>query len=214
MFLGCGSGLWSKSVITRTAGVWMVFFSEWCHLCLCFTASDDSVNCTKTQKKKRRKKKISAPQLHSFAMDITDRLASFSDCRVDKEILSSYAAAGFSYQADSGYIYCDMCGLTLAGLIKSATHGDPLSLHRIHTPHCEFLLTKGGFHQTIEHEGDGKMIEGLPACICFLCTIVTSKTSLLLNQTQYHLGFPMFLYYQGSHPLQCKRASKKIALDP
>ena len=142
------------------------FFVRWCHACLCIHTADDSAS-TEAHKKRRKKELPSQLQSSATAIDIKDRLASFSDCRTDKEILNSYATAGFSYKPDSGYIYCGLCGLTLTGLIKSATHGDPLSLHRIHKPYCKLLLTKDRFHRTIEqHEGHGK-IEDHSAWFCF-----------------------------------------------
>ena len=188
-------------------------------MCLCFTASDDSVYCTKTQRKKRRQKENPAPQLHSnSATDITDRLASFADCRVDKQILSSYAAAGFSYHFDSGYIYCDLCGLALAGLIDSSTHNDPLSLHLVHRPDCGFLLSNNGYHTTAEqNEGDGKIADH-PA-FCFLC-----RPTNVLPHAKYNY---MYIYSDSipfgishnpfrprSDPSQYKRVIKTIALDP
>ena len=96
-----------------------------------------------TSKKKKRKKKIS--QLGTPLLTHMDRLASFADCGSrDKIIVSSYAAAGFAYVADSGSIFRSVCGLTLSGFIRCdiGTYGDPLSLHQAYRPDCAFLTFK------------------------------------------------------------------------
>ena len=69
----------------------------------------------------------------------TDRLVSFSDCRSENIVATSYAAAGFSYAAQSVHIYCDVCSLTLSGFVTQAY--DPLSLHQTFVPSCNFLAT-------------------------------------------------------------------------
>ena len=69
----------------------------------------------------------------------TDRLASFSDCRSENIIATSYAAAGFSYAAQTGHIHCNVCGLTLSGFVTQAY--DPLSLHQTYVSSCKFLAT-------------------------------------------------------------------------
>ena len=58
----------------------------------------------------------------------TERLATFSDCRSDNIVATSYAAAGFSHAAETGYIRCDECGLTLH---RCDIHAyDAVSLHQ------------------------------------------------------------------------------------
>ena len=119
--------------------------------------SDDQMDQAESEdfgssKKKKRKKKIS--QLGTPLLTHMDRLASFADSSSrDKIIVSSYAAAGFAYAADSGYIYCSMCGLTLSGFISSVTYGDPFSMHQTHRPDCAFLSTKEGYQDTAEGQG-------------------------------------------------------------
>ena len=66
-----------------------------------------------------------------------DRLATFIDCRSSYITAISYAAAGFSYAAETGYIRCDQCGLTLRGC--DAQKYDPLSLHQTFSPHCHHI---------------------------------------------------------------------------
>ena len=74
----------------------------------------------------------------------TDRLASFADCRSDNIIATSYAAAGFSYAAQSGYIRCDECGLTLH---RCDIHAyGAVSLHKTYAPSCKFLATTDSTH--------------------------------------------------------------------
>ena len=69
----------------------------------------------------------------------TERLATFSASRSENIIVTSYAAAGFSYAAESGYISCDGCGLTLQGCDIHAY--DAVSLHKTYAPTCKFLAT-------------------------------------------------------------------------
>ena len=121
--------------------------------------SDDQMDQAESEdfgssKKKKRKKKIS--QLGTPLLTHMDRLASFADCGSrDKIIVSSYAAAGFAYAADSGYIYCSMCGLTLSGFIRCdiGTYGDPLSLHQAYRPDCAFLTFKDSRQDITEGHG-------------------------------------------------------------
>mgnify|MGYP001801782086 FL=1 len=86
-------------------------------------------------------------------MKYTDRLASYLDCRADKVIATSYAAAGFSYAAESGYIYCDQCDLTLRGW--DAHKYDALSLHRTFARSCKFLskVASDGLATNNRHSG-------------------------------------------------------------
>ena len=105
-----------------------------------------------TRKKKKRKKKLSS--LGTPLLTHIIELASFTDCDSgDKIIVSTYAAAGFTYAADSGYIYCSICGLTLSGFIGIVTYGDPISMHQTHRPDCAFLSTKEGYQDTAEGQG-------------------------------------------------------------
>ena len=74
----------------------------------------------------------------------TERLATFSACRSENIIATSYAAAGFSYAAESGYISCDGCGLTLHSCDIHAY--DAVSLHKTYAPNCKFLGTNDSTH--------------------------------------------------------------------
>ena len=84
--------------------------------------------------KQKENKSLEANQVF---MNYMDRLATFSDCRSENMIATSYAAAGFSYAAESGYIYCDQCELMLRGC--DAHEYDALSLHRTFARSCKFL---------------------------------------------------------------------------
>ena len=87
-----------------------------------------------------------------------DRLATFSDCRSEKMIATSYAAAGFSYAAESGYINCDQCDLTLQGC--DAHKYDALSLHRTFATSCKFLsqIVSDGLTANYRHNGKIRLL--------------------------------------------------------
>ena len=85
--------------------------------------------------KQKENKSLEANQVF---MNYMDRLATFSDCSSEKMIATSYAAAGFSYAAESGNIYCDQCELTLLRGCDAHEY-DALSLHRTFARSCKFL---------------------------------------------------------------------------
>ena len=125
-----------------------------------------------TYKKKKKKKKLG--RIDSPSLTHTDRLALFAVCSSDDKIIaSSYADAGFSYAADSGSIYCSVCGLTLFGFIRCdiGTYGDPLSLHRAHRPDCAFLTTKKWHQDTTE--GQGKQVKNCISDLRFYVVLVS-----------------------------------------